>query len=51
MGVDIEQHMGGTVAQPVLGVLDADAVVGKPAGVVMPELMKRDREICLFGDF
>ncbi|SDN15263.1 hypothetical protein SAMN04488502_1136 [Dendrosporobacter quercicolus] len=49
MGVDIEQHMGCAVAQPVLGVLDADAVGREPAGVVVPEFMKRDVDAGRFG--
>ena len=34
MGVDIEKHLRGTVAQSVLGVLDADAVGREAAGVI-----------------
>nr|WP_245698208.1 hypothetical protein [Dendrosporobacter quercicolus] len=49
VGVDIEQHMGCAVAQPVLGVLDADAVGREPAGVVVPEFMKRDVDAGRFG--
>ncbi len=40
MGVDIEKHLRGAVAEPVLGILDADAVFGESAGMVMPEFMK-----------
>lgn len=50
MGVDIEKHLRSTVAESVLGVLDADAIFGEPTGMVMPEFMKGDREIRLLGD-
>lgn len=50
MGVDIEQHVHGTVAHSVLGVFNADAVGRKPAGMIMPEFMKGDRELRLLDD-
>ena len=49
MGVDIEQHLSGAVAEPVLGVFDAGAVFRKLAGMVVPEFMKGDIDAGRFG--
>ncbi|CQR73462.1 hypothetical protein SOV_28210 [Sporomusa ovata DSM 2662] len=49
VGVDIEEHLRGTVAQTVLGVFDADAVGREAAGVIMPEFMKGDIDAGRFG--
>ena len=42
VGVDIEKHLRGTVAQSVLCVFNAEVVGRKPAGMIMPEFMKGD---------
>jgi len=42
VGVGIEKHLHGTVAQTVLGVFDADVVCRETAGVIVPEFVKGD---------
>ena len=49
MGVDIEKHLRGTVAQAVLGVFDADAVGREAAGVIVTEFMKGDIDAGRYG--
>ena len=50
LGVDIEKHLRGTMAQSVLDVF-ADEVVGrKPAGMIMPEFMKGDSKASRFDE-
>jgi|GEM_PF-3189147 len=48
VGVDIEEHLRGTVAQAILGVFDADAVCREAAGVIVPEtpaaLVRRSKQ-------
>lgn len=49
MGVDIEKHLRGTVAQTVLGVFDADVVCRETAGVIVPKFVKGDIDAGRFG--
>ncbi|SFM01088.1 hypothetical protein SAMN04490355_103237 [Pelosinus propionicus DSM 13327] len=49
MGVDIEKHLCGTVAQAILGVFDANAVCREAAGVIVPEFVKGDIKARRFG--